>query len=273
MVMIGEFKKSTLAAIESDTIQLEHRPYLGCSKLGHSCDTFLWYAFRWCFPMSTSPRMKRLWDRGHREEPAIIKQLESVGVRCYGDQEEIVLAHGHCKGHIDGKAIGVIEAPKTEHLLEFKTMNNKYFKQTQKDGVKKSKPVYYGQMQIYMYKMGLTRALFCVVNKDNDHYYFERVQLDKGFASDLERKAERIILSEVPPKKQFKSTWYECRYCDARPICHGNDTIEINCRTCGYLDLHPEGQWKCSLYNDLLMSTSQQRLACQYYEKIDLIDV
>lgn len=267
MVNLRNFKNTTASRLDELVGDGTPRPYLGMSQIGHSCDRYLWYSFRWCFKKQIDARLKRLFKRGHREEKEIVCELEQIGIKCYDDQAEVSMAFGYSKGHCDGKAIGVIEAPKTEHLLEFKTMSDKYFKMMIKQGVKVSKPIYYAQCQIYMYKLGLTRALFIVVNKNNDAYYIERVKLDKGFAEDLERKAEKIVLSETPPTKEFLPTWYECKFCDARSICHGNVEIEKTCRTCIHCDLIGEGKWTCK---GVEMTTAEQRVICSDYKMIPL---
>ncbi len=270
MASLKKLKNKTLIAIEGEPVVAKHRPYLGCSKLGHSCARYLWYSFRWCYQSEHTGRQLRLFGRGHREEPSIIAELEKIGVHCYNDQEEIVMSFGHAKGHIDSRCIGVPEAPNTEHLAEFKTMNLKGFKTLKKDGVQKSKPIYYGQMQIYMRKLGLTRALFITVCKDNDEWYVERVKLDKGFADDMERKADSVILAEEPPEKEFPSTWYECKWCDAKGICHGTAPVQENCRTCVACNLLPEGKWECSRHV-LALATDQQRLKCGKYLKLSFL--
>ncbi len=269
MVQLSNFKNSTATKIEDNDQPTEMRPYLGMSKIGHSCERYLWYSFRWCYNKMLPARMVRLFNRGHLEEIRFINELERIGVRCYGDQTEVIMAHGHSKGHCDGMCIGVVEAPKTEHLLEFKTMADKYFKEVVKKGVKSSKPVYYAQTQIYMSKLKLTRALFGAVNKNDDSLYWERIKLDSGFADDLERKAERVVLSEIPPERPFKSTWFECRFCDAKSVCHENAEIYKTCRTCESMDILPEGQWSCSKY-DLTLVTAQQLVPCKFYKMIDI---
>lgn len=271
MVALTGFKQmTTLQAIESKSEKRENRDYLGMSQLGHSCSRYLYYSFRWCFIETFSARILRLFDRGHREEDAIIKTLASVGIRCYDDQLECSTAYGHCKGHIDGKSIGVLEAPKTEHLNEYKTMADKYFKEVCRIGVEAAKPIYYGQMQLYMGNMGLTRALFVAVNKNDDSMYIERVPIRKEVGQRLEERAKQIILSEEPPVKEFKPTWYECKFCGANDICHKGMTVEINCRTCSYGDLLQAGKWKCSRCN-LVLATDQQRVGCSEYIKLEYL--
>ncbi len=84
----------------------------------------------------------------------------------------------HFQGNADGIITGLPQAPKSPHLLEIKTASDKMFKDMQKSGVKKSKPEHYAQMQIYMKWSidqfgadGCQRALYFVVNKDNDDIY------------------------------------------------------------------------------------------------------
>lgn len=268
MVALKAFNSTTLSRIENNTIFNELRPYLGMSELGEDCSRYLWYRFRWAFVKLISSRMRRLFKRGHREEPAIIEELEAVGVICFGFQEEVTMAFGHCKGHNDGKALGVIESPKTVHLLECKTMADKYFKDCKKQGVEASNPKYFCQGQIYMHKFGLTRCLFCAVNKNDDDYYFERFNYDPSFAGDLERKAESIILAEEPPEKISENpSWFKCKWCDALEICQYDAPINVSCRTCRNVDIENNGIWSCNLHN-LRLSTGQQKLACNAYRAV-----
>ena len=116
MVEIINKKKTTLAAINAIEYPQKHRPYLGMSIMGHDCERYLWYTFRWCYTEILPYRKIRLFGIGHREESSIIDTLDTVGIAVYNQQEGMEAVHGHVKGHIDGKCIGVIEAPKTEHL-------------------------------------------------------------------------------------------------------------------------------------------------------------
>jgi len=270
MVNLLDIKKLTTAqAIMELTSTSELRPYLGASQIGHSCERYLWYSFRWCFSEELSERQLRLFSRGHREEPVIIEMLNRVGITVYGEQDGITFAHGHGAGHRDGECIGVVESPKVPHLLECKTMNDKNFKDVCKQGVKVSKPVYYAQCQIYMKGYKLTRTLFVAVNKNDDSVYIERIKYDKGYAEMLMDKAEKVILSELPPSKMFEPTWYECKWCSAKKICHGSDPVAVTCRTCRHVDILPQGKWTCQKNDDVALSTEQQRLACPSYKVIE----
>lgn len=271
MVMLNELvKNNTNVLLEKDLVKAELRPYLGMSMLGHPCERYLWYAFRWCFQEYFTPRQIRLFGRGHREEPVLIEALNKLGIRFYGEQDEVTSAFGHVKGHRDGACINVPEAPKTEHLAEFKTMADKYFKDLKKNGVKVGFPKYFAQMQVYMKHYKMTRALFVAVNKNTDEVHTERVRYDHEYANNLDKKAEEIILAEEPPERKFSDTWYECKWCAAQKICLGILPVEVNCRTCKSMDIYPAATWKCSLY-DLELATAQQRKGCKKYECLEFL--
>lgn len=274
MVMLSEFntKKDTTEGMLDTLIQKQdRRTYLGCSSIGHDCDRFLWFQFRWAYTSEISATLKRLFKRGHREEPEIIYELEQIGIKCYEDQAECNFVEGHMSGHCDGKAIGVIEAPKTEHLLEFKTMNDKAFKEMQKKGVLESKPIYYAQLQVYMLGLDLTRALFICVNKNDDRYYIERVPFYKHFADEMIRKGHDIIVSKNPRQvmSPHSRTWFKCKWCDAYQVCFGQRKMEINCRTCVHAKTLKKAQWKCDVHGYILNKESQLK-ACECYEAIEI---
>ena len=131
----GRLKIETL--IEDREIINEPRPYLGLSGIGDPCSRKLWYGFRMVAKQKLTPRQHRLLNRGHREEPVIIVDLEAAGIKIKNttdDQAEVTTGYGHIKGHSDGIADNVPDASKTTHLLEFKTANDKNFKKIKKGG-------------------------------------------------------------------------------------------------------------------------------------------
>jgi hypothetical protein len=261
---------------------IDRRPYLGMSGIGHSCMRHLWYQFHWVSPKYVSNRMERLFNRGHWEEHRIIASLKSVGVECFRrdkdgnkieifghigeEQEEIIGFAGHSAGHNDGRGLGIPEAPKTEHLLEFKTANDKNFKLFAKDGVEKTSPKYFAQMQRYMKGLGLTRALFIVRNKNDESTYPERVVYDEKYADELVRKEQNVIMADMPPERIGGATWYECKMCDDFGVCHTGWDIKQNCRTCDKSDIENNGVWTCS-YKDDNLSKEEQQHGCQVWKK------
>ena len=127
------------------------RGYLGASIIGHHCERYLWYCFRQCCKPDFSGRMYRLFETGDLEEPRFIRELRAIGCTVHdtdenGEQFEVSAFGGHFSGHMDGCALGIPEAPKTWHVLEFKTHNAKSFRGLVKKGVKESKPQHYAQI-------------------------------------------------------------------------------------------------------------------------------
>lgn len=254
--------------IEDVRYPQDFRPYLGMSGIASPCARSLWYSFRWCSEREIIARIHRLFQRGHNEEPIIQADLRSIGIIHHSDQLEVTDCHGHCKGHIDDILERVPDAPKTPHLGEYKTHNDRSFKLLKKGGVKKSKPVHYGQMICYMRKLKLTRGLYVAVNKNDDSRYYERIPEDKNKADYYFSRANDIISSEVPPQRIGNATWYECKFCDHYSVCQLGERPLRTCRTCISADIHEEGVWKCSRY-DIQIVTKQQQLPCNHYRILE----
>lgn len=251
--------------IEDGMVEQDFRPYLGMSSLADSCARKQWYGFRLCAKKKVTPRVNRLFGRGHNEEPIIQNDLKKAGIICLVDpknQPEFVDGHGHIKGHPDDKLLNIPDAPKTPHLGEYKTHNDKSFKLLLKKGMRVSKPVHYGQMVIYMHKWKLKRGLYVGVNKNDDDRYYERISENPELAEELLKKGLDIISTEIPPQKIGNSTWYECKWCDYYDICQFGEPPLKTCRTCKYCDIHDEGKWKCSGHG-IWLSFGQQQLGCE----------
>jgi len=269
MADLTELYKTTKYLIDSGDVVCEHRPYLGMSQLGHECSRYLWYGFHWAYEERISKRVKRLFQVGHDYEPTVYKLLENLGYEVSDSQLDFGYCFGHVRGHIDGTVKGVVEAPKTTHLLEIKTMNDSSFKSCIKKGVQKDKPVYYAQMQLYMYFGKFTRALFFAYNKNDSSIHIERIHFDKACTEDLLRKADSILMSAYPPPRAFSTkTFYMCKWCSARDVCWNEAPMEKNCRTCKHSGPAHEGKWECELYNGII-PLDFQRIGCDAYQELE----
>jgi hypothetical protein len=249
------------------------RAYLGASVIGAECVRQLFYAFRWAHaPERLDGRKLRLFQTGHREEARLIDDLRAAGMMVMerdpatGEQWAIASIGGHFRGHLDGLVSGVLEAPVVEHVLECKTHGDKSFKALLKDGVAKSKPAHYAQMQIYMHHMKLDRAFYIAVNKNDDALYTERVEYDKPAAEQLMKRAERIIRADHAPPKLHEDptskTAFACIWCAARAVCHEGEFARRNCRTCisstPVVDESDGGVWRCEHWGKELSYEEQQ---------------
>lgn len=247
----------TLEAIDRATLATPdpgHRAHLGASQIGRKCERALWYAFRWCTEASFAPRVLRLFARGQREEDVLAGLLRDAGVTVHqvdastGRQFNFRACGGHFGGSMDGACIGLPDAPKTWHVLEFKTHNRKSFADLQARGVALAKPEHFAQMQCYMMWTGMTRALYMSVCKDDDGLHLERIDYDEAHALQMLEKAGRVIDAPRPPERIGDATWWECKFCDHQAICHGTEAPQINCRTCTHSTPEPDGTWSCDHY-------------------------
>lgn len=254
------------------------RGYLGASIIGHHCERYLWYCFRQCCKPDFDGRMYRLFETGDLEESRFIKELRAIGCTVHdvtelGEQFEVSALGGHFSGHMDGCALGIPEAPKTWHVLEFKTHNAKSFKELKKKGVKESKPQHYAQMQVYMHLTGMKRALYLARNKDTDDLFSERVHYETIYALQLMDRAKTIIESTAPPERiASRPDHYQCSWCDAKQICWSVTGTEstafpissLSCRQCCHatpcLGLDTDhAQWTCEKHKRGLSPECQAR--------------
>jgi len=178
-----------------------------------------------------------------------------------GRQIRVEAHGGHFGGSLDGVALGLLEAPKTWHVLEFKTHGTKSFADLTAKGVLVSKPQHGAQMQIYMHLTGITRALYMAVCKNTDALHIERVEADPAMAERLLDKAGRVIFAQHPPARISEdSAWFECRFCDHQAACHEGGGAAVTCRSC----LHStavDGGWHCARH-DRMLTPDEQRAAC-----------
>ena len=260
------------------------RPYLGASSIGKSCARALWYGFRWSKPPEFSGKLYRVFQSGHLQEPRVYADLTAIGCTVYDCNPATGKqwswrepTNPHFRGNADGIITNLPQA-KAPHILEIKTSSDKMFKVLQKDGVKQAKPEHYAQMQVYMKwsidqfgKDGCHRALYLVVNKDNDSIYTERLEYSKEDAQALVDKALAIVQANEPPVGvSTDPTWYECKWCDYKDICHGTDVPEPTCRSCSHSTPEPDASWGCGLHK-ITLEEDNQRQGCNGHRYIPIL--
>jgi CRISPR/Cas system-associated exonuclease Cas4 (RecB family) len=210
-----------------------------------------------------------LFETGKREEPRLIENLKNIGIKISeideetGEQHTVSFLGGHFGGSLDGIGSGFEEAPKTQHVVEFKTRSDNSYRKLVSGGVEKASPEHYAQMQIYMFLSGIDRAMYICVNKNTDEVYTERVSLEVTTAEALLEKAERIVFASTPaPKISDSPTSFHCKWCSFKTFCHGTDRPQMNCRTCLHATPNPAGGWICE-HHDKQLSVADQLAGCE----------
>lgn len=268
-LLLPAFRKQLADRIKADidaycikTYDDGPRSHLGASEIGDDCARKNWYAFRWVHHEKFSGRIVRLFQRGHLEEKRFIEYLRGIGFTVWdvdenGDQFKCAAVNGHFGGGLDGVGrapdsyADIIQEPM---LCEFKTnATGGKFNELLEKGVAYAKPQHYKQMSTYGAFHKLRFALYMCVNKNDDDLHIEIVELDWGLADTMVRKATEIIEAKTPPPKLSETdTFYVCKYCDKRDICHHNAPIEINCRSCKQAQPIDGGQWFCHTFNSVI---------------------
>ncbi len=208
------------------------REYLGGSRIGEPC------ARRLVFELTHTPKdadkkfdgaILRIFAAGHQFEALAINWLRAAGFdlrteRKDGRQFGFNVAGGKLRGHIDGVIVGGPEVGVTwPALFEHKALKQKSWTDLVKRGLKAGKPVYWGQVQLYMAYMELPVTLFTAMNKDTQELYHEVVSLNGAEAQALSDKAVNIIRAaeagELPPRMAANFDFYLCRWCDFTERC------------------------------------------------------
>jgi hypothetical protein len=181
---------------------------------------------------------------------------------------------GHYAGSGDGCVIGLDEwfpevAGLGWGLFENKTHNEKSFTNLVKKGVLSAKPEHYAQMQQYMHFFGLKWALYIAVNKNNDDIHPEVIHYKPEVAEHYAERAMKILTQRTPPAKLTEDpSWFECRYCDFREICHYQKAMQKSCRSCIFALPVAGGEWECAKYRQIIPKNFIPQ-GCDDWEQID----
>lgn len=228
------------AALATERNAQTPRNYLGGSRLGVACERALQYEYLHAPVDSgreTPGRVLRVFEVGHALEDLAIRWLRLAGFDLYtrkvnGGQFGFSVADGRIRGHVDGVVNAAPEALglRCPALWECKTMSDKSWRDTVKQGVTLSKPVYAAQLAVYQAYMegsipGISSnpALFTAINKDSQAIWFELVPFDGGLAQRMSDRAVRVISAsaagELLPRFATTPTHFECKFCAWQDRC------------------------------------------------------
>ena len=211
------------------------RNYIGASVIGGDCDRALQFAFAKAkkereFSLNTLCK----FDLGHSTEELSRWHFWDAGFDLVqkdpGTGEMIAFRqlNGMFKGHPDGVFLG---GPKIEGvgypcLWEHKGVGGKTFREIERDGLKKARPVYWAQVQIEMAYLYLDKhpTIFTVWNLDSAERLHLLIDYDQSAAQDLSDRAVRLIEAtkhgELLPRGFANPDHFMCKTkCDFRERC------------------------------------------------------
>lgn len=234
----------------------DHRTHLGASVIGHDCNRYIFYAFRWVRFEIFNGRMLRLFNTGKLEELRAVEYLRGIGFSVFeidpatNKQYRIWGAKGHYGGSTD--AVSQVPYPELSGLTllcEFKTHNRGSYAKLIKEKLIVSKPRHYAQMCSYGRYFKLRYGLYYAKNKDDDDIHIEIVPLDWSLGDDLSSKAEGIIFANsLPEKISLSPAYFDCKYCPFKGPCHYKEIADKNCRSCQYSVPIDNAKWFCKQF-------------------------
>ncbi len=270
------------AAIEGQQ-ETKPRSYLGLSSWGDDCGRKLWYRFRWVAPERFPADVLRKFADGHRTEDIRAADLRLVdGIELHthtesGGQFGVVALGGHVRGHMDGAILGLLQAPKSWHVWEHKTCDEKQVKALEKaiaehgekNALQHWNATYFAQAQGYMGLTGMKRHYMTVDSSGGRRTVSCRTEFQAQAFNGLMDRARQIVESPVPLEKLSSTpTFYKCKWCNFSDLCHGSKKPAVSCRTCAHstpeIGDDDSGTWTCSMQGKCLSREDQER-ACDHH--------
>jgi hypothetical protein len=213
------------------------RAYLGGSYVGGDCERAIQFQYAHT-PVDAGrgfgANTLRVFQRGHNTEDMVAAWLREAGFilkteDANGYQFGFSSAGGRFKGHADGVIVGWTgegAAPCAfPALWENKSLNSKSWAKIRAHGVRKMKPVYYGQVALYQYHLELTDhpAVFTYINADTMEVGVELIPFDPAECQRLIDRAARVIQAteagELLPRAASERDQFVCRFCDFQDRC------------------------------------------------------
>jgi hypothetical protein len=253
-------------AIEDHTAEIYDdgfRWHLGASVIGDECSRKLWYGFRWVAKENASGRMRRLWQRGHLEEPRHTKWLRGLGFTVWTHDESTgkqFRLERTCGGHFGGSLDGIARFPESWKINEPVLVSSKTsgtgagFNKAKNEPLATGKPQHFIQESVYGRGYGIKYVIYLCVNKNDDDLAVKVEKLDFKLAENMEIKAEKIIFARTPPPRLSENAnFYECKsLCRFKDVCHFKKPAEKNCRSCVRANAVDNGEFYCEQWNAII---------------------
>lgn len=256
-----DLRDAILTAVSNDAkaIQAKEFPFrhhLGASLLGHSCERYLFFTFRWVQLPDFSSRTLRIFERGRDEEDRIIDKLRSIGMvieTIDPDTHKQIRASG-LPAHIGGSLDGIVWTPANyvdqygyRMPIECKTHNRKSFTKTFNDKeLSASYPQHFTQGNIYGYAMQSSHFMYIGLCKDNDELDIRFCKTDDVSAKIYIQRGVNVVYSPNLRNIQKTDEIWRCKMCDFKTLCHSSKpATSRNCRSCVHFSPIEDGTWLC----------------------------
>jgi CRISPR/Cas system-associated exonuclease Cas4 (RecB family) len=238
----------------------ERRQYIGASNIGNDCELKLQYSLRGYPQVAVPAPVLRIFKLGHVLEDMVVEDLAQSGLEVMpvdpktGEQWEYTMFGGHVRGHADGIIVAIEEGTDkvVPVVLEIKSMNDKKWQTFKTQGIRRSHPVYFSQMQLLMALSGSKAALMVAYNKNTSLYHVEEVEYDEEHFIALFVKVRNVIRGKSTTRISNNPLAFECRYCNYRPHCwpHGETalSVPVECVTCKHAKPVGDRKWHCTLH-------------------------
>jgi hypothetical protein len=215
----GEINRRIGTALAEARAREPRRTYLGASMLADPCARRVAYEYYGEPAEPFDGRALRIFAAGHVLEDLLAQWLRDAGFELLTINPntglQFAFEDGPIEGHADGIIVGgplpVLPYPL---LCECKGLNDRSWNELAKRGLRSSKPIYYGQVNLYMAYLGLDACLFTALNKNSAEIYHELIPFDLPEAQRLVDRAVQIVRGWLPPREPSY-----CAYCKFKTPC------------------------------------------------------
>lgn len=210
------------------------RDYLGASALGHPCDRSVQFAFAGApKEREMTPDTLRKIAFGHLSEAWAYQEFKDAGFwltqhNKFGALYSFSQMDGKFKGHPDGVFIKgpPVEGMGYPSLWEHKGVGHKTYDAVERQGLKKARPGYYTQVNLYMAYLELTEhpAVLTFTNLDTGAQTHLSIPYDADEAQKASDRAVKIIKAteagDLLPRAFADQSHYVCKgQCDFAKRC------------------------------------------------------
>lgn len=255
-----EFVDSILSAIEYTAKQkrdaeFPFRHHLGASIIGHPCERYLFYSFRWVQTPDHSSRLLRIFERGHEEELRIINKLREIGLvistdNGHGEQIRANDLPAHIGGSLDAMLhvpANLVERYGQYMPIEVKTHNHANFGKTFKRGINESHPQHYTQGNTYGWSWNTSHFMYVGLNKNDDSLGIQIHEVVKESASVHVTRGRNVVYTQDARLVSRTDERWRCKMCDYADKCKNKlPATARNCRSCVNAQPMQDGTWICN---------------------------